>query len=45
MKKLMFVLVLAVTVAFSFSDAAPTHQEEAAPAILMIDKDPGPVHG
>ena len=43
MKKLMFVLVLAATVVFSFSDAAPA-QEEAAPVVLMIDKDPGPVH-
>ncbi|WP_159462102.1 hypothetical protein [Salirhabdus sp. Marseille-P4669] len=45
MKKLMFILVLAVTVAFSVSDVAPAQQDEAAPAILFGDKDPGPVHG
>ena len=44
MKKLMFVLVLAATVVFSFSDAAPAQEEAAPQVVLMIDKDPGPVH-
>jgi hypothetical protein len=44
MKKLMFLLVLAVTVAFSVSDASPTPTENAAPAVLFGDEDPGSVH-
>jgi hypothetical protein len=44
MKKLMFILVLAVTVAFSVSDASPTPTENAAPAILLGDEEPGAVH-